>query len=82
MLISKEKKPGVVRAICNREDLSENLHAAGFYHVKRKVVKGERNNKMVLNSNNSNLLALIFIGDLPIYQLTFFTMHTVEVNAV
>ena len=33
-----KKSPVLSCAICNEEDLSENLHAAGSYHAKRKVV--------------------------------------------
>ena len=46
------------------EDLLENLHAAGSYHSKRRVVNIEHNKdftekwkEVALNSDNPNLLA-------------------------
>ena len=53
------------------KDLLENLHAAGSYDTKRKVVNAEHNKnftkewkEMALYSDNPNLLALISTRDL------------------
>ena len=53
------------------KDLLENLHAAGSYHAKRKVVNAEHNKnftkewkEMALYSDNPNLLALTSTRDL------------------
>ena len=69
---SFQKKKSLVLscAIYNEEALSENLHAAGSCHAKRKVVNVQHNKyftekwkEMALNSDNPRLLALISTGD-------------------
>ena len=74
----KKNKSFLSCAICNEEDISENLHAAGSYHAKRKVVNAEHNTKftekwkeMALNSDNSRLLALLSTGDLTANEIFY-----------
>ena len=68
----------VILLNCNEEDISENLHAAGSYHAKGKVVNAAHNTKFTekwkeeaLNSDNSRLLALLSTGDLTANEILY-----------
>ena len=68
---SKNESPVLFCAIINKEDLSDNLHAAGSYRAKRKVINVQHNKnftekwkEMALNSDSPSLLALISTGAL------------------
>ena len=74
----KKKGPMLSCAICNEEDLSQNLHAAGSYRAKRKVVNVQHNKsftekwkEMALNYDNPSLLALISTGDLASNEIFY-----------
>ena len=74
----KKNKSFLLCAICNEEDISENLHAAGSYHAKRKVVNAEHNTKFTekwkeipLNSDTSRLLALLSTGNLTAKEIFY-----------
>ena len=60
----KKKSPVLCCAICNEEDLSENLHAVGSYHGKGKWL-------MALNSDNPSLLSLISTKDLAANKIFY-----------
>ena len=73
-----KKIPVLSCAICNEQDLLENLQAANYYYAKRKVVNAEHNKnitekwkEMALNSDNPNLLALIFTEDLAAKEIFY-----------
>lgn len=68
-------KPILSWAICNEEDIIDNLHADGSYHEKQKVVNSEHNkmftDKWKEMALNSRLLALLSTGDLNVNAIFY-----------